>query len=331
MDHDHLYWILLFSTNVLLAVMFLLSIQQFCITNPDDKHRFRRTLLVITTILGFIIENSLTYLSVIYPHKIVFLSITVTTIAILFQAVILFIGLNTFRLLLVFMINTVYDSMNIRSPKWFKFFTHAMQFIIYLSILMCYGTFFISNDVNWIYALYIILMSMVIFIAIFIFTLLQRPLKLLKQTKSKNTNNKQLKRGLLFVKISIVAAISMVIVSTGDLYFYIKIMKDDCKFSCNSQFIIVVFNSAFVIGLSICLILWICKCNTCCVSPEYSVCSVYCCPTNRNGGFFMLQDTDFTSTCINTNNIGTTNDNKISTVTTLNDSNTTNVTVKTVK
>eukprot|EP01084_Bolivina_argentea_P081096 146867_1 len=114
MNRVHLYWILLYSTNGLLTLILLLSIQQFCITNNDDKPRFRRTLLVITNILGFIIENSLTYLSTIYPHKILFINITVTTIAVLFQAVILFIGFNTFRLLLVFMINTVYDSMNIR-------------------------------------------------------------------------------------------------------------------------------------------------------------------------------------------------------------------------
>eukprot|EP01084_Bolivina_argentea_P206931 353169_1 len=334
MNHVFLYWILLYSTNGILSAIFFVSIQQFCITNHfNDKTRLRRILLVITNILGFIIENSLTYLSAIYPNKVLFINLTVTTIAILFESVILFIGFHTFRLLLVFIINAVYKTMNIRAPKWFTWFTNTLQIIIYLSELACYGIYFISKDYNCIYLFYAILMTVVIIIAFLIFILLQRPLRSLKEICNKNANNKELKKGLLFVKAAMCACIGMIIVATCVFCLSIEAIKDYFHLSCDFQFISIILHSIFVIGVSICLILWIYKANTCCTLPNDSVCHIYFCECcgygmelnslkNRRARLLMLPDSDFTS--INTNNVDTISGNRILTVTTINDSNITN-------
>eukprot|EP01084_Bolivina_argentea_P206932 353170_1 len=345
MVHVHLYWLLLYSTNGLLILIFIVSIQQFCFTNNfNHKTRLRRTLLVIINILGFIIENSLTYLSAIYPYKVLFINLTITTIAAVFEALILFIGFHTFRLLLVFMIYTVYNTMmNDRPPKWFTWFTNTLQLIIYLSILTCYGIFFIDKDHKWIFLFYVILMSVVIIISIFVCILIQKPIKLFSEIMNKNVNNKELKKGLLIVKAVMFAAIIMIIVATADLCFNVEIINDYFHFSCDFQFISIILHSVFVTGLSICLTLWIYKGNTCCTIPDDSVCHVYFCECcgydldslgsnvskNRKARLLILPDSDCTS--INTNNVDTISGNRILTVTTLYDSNVTNVTVKTLK
>eukprot|EP01084_Bolivina_argentea_P250796 420376_1 len=320
MNHNYLYAILLCSTNSVLMITIIISIQQFCITNTLSTHkRLRETSLVFLNLILYLIENSLVYLAAIYPNTLYPLYSTMV------EALVLFIGFHTIRIFLLFIINSVYYSTNIRAPKWFIFLINMFQTIVYISIFVFYGMYFRSQQYNWIYLFYIILMAVAVFISTFIIILLQRPIKVLKSIKEVNNNHKEIAKGLLYVKCAICVGIMMICVGIVGVCINIEMISHYFGLSCDFQLINAVLHSVFVIPLSITLILWIYKSSKCCVIPKDSICHIHCCmpidDTKHMSNISdhrriepLLHNNDCTS--INTNNNETMSRHGIDTITT---------------
>ena len=64
----YVYWGLLIVTNSIIIILWIISIQQFCITNIDDIKRCKIASLIAMNILIDIPIDLLIYLSMIYPN-----------------------------------------------------------------------------------------------------------------------------------------------------------------------------------------------------------------------------------------------------------------------
>eukprot|EP01084_Bolivina_argentea_P290645 499296_1 len=302
--------IFLYSTDAMLIAAFIISIQQLCTTNAvqnAQKQRLRRTILVSFVILIFLAENSLVYLSAMYPKYIVCYAMNMVTFQVFFEIFVVLIAYHTFRLMLIFLIKSVYDSTSIRSPKWFNYLINILQTIIMMSAMILYSLYFITKHYKYVHLFYAILMFVIVIIAIFIIILLQKPLRILKEVQNSNINHQEVARAALYLKVAVFVTTCCIIMAILDLCINIQNFGDVVNLRWNFSLINILMHSVIVIVLTICLIVWIYKTNLCCKIPRDSVCEIWCCfmfaeyPENRcNIDQILLQDSDCTS--INTNN-----------------------------
>eukprot|EP01084_Bolivina_argentea_P290646 499299_1 len=295
MSPDLLHWILFYASNSILILQIFIVIQQICITSFFmEKSRLRRLLLISIVILIFLTENSLVYLSAIYPNYVLFLSIDMTIFTALFESLVISIAYHTFRLLLVFIIKTVYDSIGIRAPKWFSYFVNILQFMVMIALFICYIFYFVTRNNDFIYLFYVILMLIIIIMTLFVIILLQRPLKILKQVQNANsshqemtndTSHSEIAKGAFYLKVAVFAATFCCMVAILDLCINVEIIEDFFDVSWNFSLINILMHSVVFIVLAACLIVWIYKTDSCCQVREDSVCEIWCC-------FFRFENTD---------------------------------------
>eukprot|EP01084_Bolivina_argentea_P068419 124544_1 len=178
---NKVYWIVGSSTEGILLILFIISIHQVCITNhfrDEDKPRLRRILLIILNIILFLMLNALVYLSAISPRTILFLSVNIHALYIIIESFTAIISFHTFRLMVMFIINIVYTSSNIRAPKSFTYFIDVLEILFIISVILCHGAAILYNNTLWIYIFYIYLGSTILVLDIFVIAIFRKPMKL---------------------------------------------------------------------------------------------------------------------------------------------------------
>ena len=276
-DHN---WILLAVSDTILLIFLIITIQQICVTNNfRNKPRLRRLLLILANNFCFLTLNTSTYFAALYPHKnIPRLTLNVETIFILCQAITTIIAYHTKRVFITFILDITYNSINIRAPKWFKYFLNTQEVIMIISVFSCHLLAIIKDSQNWIVLFYIILGLSLLIPAISTLIILRGPLKLLKQIPADNAHKHEIVGAIRKIYVAQWANTIIIIWAWVEITFATaKILKFTAwSEHSNFQLMVKIQISLILTFLSFVFILWVYKPGYCCVVPEYSVCDVWC-------------------------------------------------------
>eukprot|EP01084_Bolivina_argentea_P255395 429543_1 len=276
LDHK-LYWILLGGSQIILIILWSVSIHQICITdNFRDKKRLRRVFLVFFNIFCLLSLNILVYMSAMYPHQQVIKPFNVHTLYIIWQGFTALVVFHTWRKLFMFIIKTVYNDSRIHAPKFYEYFFDILEFIFVIAVFICHGLAIVYNTRNWIYAFYLILGVEILIIAIFVLVIFQKALRLYKSISQTPTNEIEIKNAIFMIKGATYVGIFVCICALIDIGFTAQKIIGFFNFQFDFLLISNIMHSVIQTALSFCEILWIYKTKYCCAIPEDSVCDIWC-------------------------------------------------------
>ena len=272
---DEAYIILLIISEFTLFVLLIIGIQQLCISDIfDEKPRLRRILLILLNLICFLCLNPLVYFSALHPHQKIFRSdLNVQSLYILVEALAAIIGFHTFGKMFIFIIDTIYKSTPIRSPKWFYFFMSAIEVIGIMSVIICHSLAIITNDTKWIFIFFIVFGALVFILDVAIIALLRTALKLYDGISGKF---KEIQSAKCLIKMAMCMGVGIIICAIIDITFTVQEMTDFELFHFDFMLVSTIMHSVILIALGLAEILWIYKNKLCCVVPEDSMCDVWC-------------------------------------------------------
>eukprot|EP01083_Nonionella_stella_P010173 29065_1 len=272
--------ILFASSSVILTILWIISVQQFCGTNYHaDKPRVKRIVSICFIIFCFLILNILVYTSALYPHYKLIFAMELRTCLLLFQAFVAMMGFHTFRRLFIHIINKVYTQVKISEPKWLIQFVNVLEIIVYFSISITHTMALICNDMYWIYIFYISFGAQFAIMDILIALLLSRPLKMLNEIlqseaasdPQKIVDAKCKMKGAIAVSVICCVAAVIIIVAT------VQQMTGVIHWSYSFVMMANILHSIVLILLGLGLVLSIYKGQHCCKVRRGSVCWIWCC------------------------------------------------------
>eukprot|EP01084_Bolivina_argentea_P317985 551372_1 len=275
-DIVELYTTLLLSTCGILLIIWIMLLQQYCVSDFHDKQRLQRILYaVLFTSLSFIL-NILMYLSCIYPTA-MFQDVSLVFIQCMFEALYVIIAFHIFRIFHLWSINQFYKPINMPLPAYYYYFFNVLQAIVIVMVLICYGAIYFTNDQRWAILFYIFISFVILTEAIFALFNLKKTSNLFKHSQ-KNALIIAAKR---YIRTIRVVAISICMYSCFQAIMCFFILINYELISFNHSLGIAVTHSIIFIVLGLVLILWIYQripcCGCCGHMDESSVCIVYGC------------------------------------------------------
>eukprot|EP01084_Bolivina_argentea_P083190 150642_1 len=317
-------WILCISSCSILFVLWITSLLQLFFADFfRDRVLIRRILLSCVNVFCFLILNLLVYLVTFYPHTVIFLNLNVTTLYIIFQAFISTLGFHTFRILFIFVINTVYNQTTINVPKWLTYFVNGLEIFVICAIVITHTLAILFNNTDFILIFFITFGIQAFIMASMTTWPLFKPLKLLNNIlNAKDGYDRTIESAIIKIKVAIFVSIFSCILAIIVIIATIEQIEHYFHWSYDFQLVTNIMYSTILTVFSFALILWIYKTENCCKCSENSVCMVWCYAdikseysnSNNMKAPMVLQESTGIST--NTNVIPTCT---VTTITTLND------------
>eukprot|EP01084_Bolivina_argentea_P116015 206220_1 len=273
-DFHQFYIILWISSTGVLIIFAIIVLQQFCVTDQfDNKPRLRRTLLTFWNIFNFIILNCFVYINALWYHKVIFsTTLNVHTIFILWEGYTAIVAFHTYRLLFIFILDTIYTTTRISAPKWLTWLINFCEFIMITGTVITHTAAVLFNNINWIYGFFLLLGVIILIFGALVICQLVAPLRLLNSVDF----NSDIHSAKMKVKGAISVGFILIILSLIDIGFTVEKIEDFGWWSFNFDLVTNINTSAFVIFLSLALTMWIFQPKLCCVIPEDSVFDVWC-------------------------------------------------------
>eukprot|EP01084_Bolivina_argentea_P120741 214066_1 len=273
-----IHFLLLGFSSFILIVLWIICVQQLCITKIRDKQRLRRSTQITFFCTMSIMLNTLEYLSFIYPTTTIHGMIPLKSATSLFEAFVIMTGYHIFRIFNLSIIDRLYETINAKRSKWIGTFFTLLEIFIIVMVFICYSAQFFHSKIQWIEIFYVILAVVICIQAISIIISLNGILKMINSvTILENVNDIQINTAQRALHGAICVAIIVCIVSIVAVINYIEIMYDYIGLSLDKTLVICIDHSMFLIILSGALILWIYKRGECCMIYQKSVCIVYGC------------------------------------------------------
>eukprot|EP00483_Globobulimina_turgida_P011385 UN11407 len=95
------------------------------------------------------------------------------------EAVTMIVGFHLFHIFQISIINDMYIPVNIRSPKWIKYILNIIEFVFICLVLIFYMLLYLSHNIYWTHAFYIVLSVIVFLHSLCILFVLKRLLNIL--------------------------------------------------------------------------------------------------------------------------------------------------------
>eukprot|EP01084_Bolivina_argentea_P220649 373908_1 len=137
-----IYMLLFLATSTIICTLWLLSMQQLCITKLRDYNRLIRTLLLVLFSSLSIFLNGLVYLSTIFPDfnwnaSSTDINITFSMLSNGTEAFVLVIGFHIARIVISSMIHNMYLHTNSQPPNWIKYSLYSVECFGAISGMRC--------------------------------------------------------------------------------------------------------------------------------------------------------------------------------------------------
>eukprot|EP01084_Bolivina_argentea_P286138 490813_1 len=306
---------LMYATAAILSIIWVISLQQLCVTSMHDKGRIKITFLCLIFVTISFISITLVYLTTLYPNFKIF-TMHLATISDILEAIWAMTGFHIFRLFHLFMARNLYSSINRTVPPIFKYTFMVMESIIFIMVPICYSFVYVFNERHmavplWKMIFYIILGVIITIISIFSWYVFKHVINILKMSHSaENKNRMEIKSALLYMQIGLVWETIIGLFSVANLFMSFEIIYNFLGVNFNHELYVNIVHTFIGISLSTALLLRIYKStkggDECCTLSESSVYVHYGC------GWFWYQcccecccydDDDFGSTMNDTNGI----------------------------
>ena len=170
-----LYTLLLITTSIILFLIWILALQQYCVSNFYNKPRLKRILSALLYTTLCLILNILIYLSKLYPNPKSYAQsggVSLELIECVLEAMFIMIGFHIFRMFHMWTITQLYTPINMPIPKWFNYFFNSLMASVIIMIFICYPLMILFNDGKYLIFFYIFIAFVILSQAIFaIYTL----------------------------------------------------------------------------------------------------------------------------------------------------------------
>eukprot|EP01084_Bolivina_argentea_P087351 157757_1 len=272
-------YILLLSISIgILLIIWILELNQLCLTQASDAHRIRVIFLALLWTTLSIISNGLIYSSAIYPDVVLkSIDVKLSDVSVVFESLYMMIGFHIFRLFHLFMIDQLYSSTNQMPPKVYQYLFNILEFIVIIMVSICYSFVFIFPNINWIIIWYIILSVIVIIVSSSSLYALSRILNILNSVQMvESANNAQVKYAKCYIKAGYIVESTLALFSIYNILVYFQILINIVNISFNHSLIILVGHSVICIGLSVMLLLRVFQSYPSCNISKHSVCAIHC-------------------------------------------------------
>eukprot|EP01084_Bolivina_argentea_P281761 482169_1 len=272
-----LEWILLFSFDFILMLLWICTLQQLCITKVANSKRLCNTVLISCFATFAMIYSTLGYLSKMYPNYIIFHNpyITVTTMTHISNAFIMVFGFHIFRAFALAVIHKIYISINMKNSKLMRITFNLMEVCLIIVLIICYMFAYVLPDfIPWMHILYI-LFGLFVFIQVIIMVfVLRKLLKVLSNVQIlQSVNDEKIKSAKRAMKFAIVLVVVMIILCIVYIAINIKNFYVAANINAVNSLYDDIMHSCSIIIVISALILGVYKKNSCCTIYKYSICT----------------------------------------------------------
>eukprot|EP01083_Nonionella_stella_P028604 78772_1 len=274
-----LYNILLIVSNVILGIIWMISLQQYCVSDFYEKSRMNRLLSAVLFITLSLALNMLVYLDKLYPNTQVHAGVSLYVVICVFEALYVIIAFHIFRVFHVWSIDQFYSPFNMKIPKWYHCFFNVLQLSVIVMVCICYSFVFIYDESDWIIIFYVFIALIILIQATFALFNLRKVSKYFKDTNSQqNASIKSAKRyiGTIYVLTSTIC-----VYCVFQAFMCIEMLVSDPYISFYDEIGIAFTHSVIFIVLALVLIVWMFQSTPCCGCcghiSDTSVCIVIGC------------------------------------------------------
>eukprot|EP01084_Bolivina_argentea_P179703 310509_1 len=134
-------YILLTTTSTLILVLFIVILQQTCVLNVKNLHKWQRFAFVTFYTFLNLTQNILKYLCYLYPHFLVFGDINILALERIYEFIIVMYGFGLFRQFELWLVHLIYTSVNMYPPKWIKRYLIFRQIFAFGGGICCYSLY----------------------------------------------------------------------------------------------------------------------------------------------------------------------------------------------
>eukprot|EP01084_Bolivina_argentea_P064751 118040_1 len=233
-------WIALVSTTILLCILLVITLQQICTTMISDKTRLIRLMSILYLTIAEFGLNELWWLAYLYPDQKLFFGSDLSTVAIIYEAIIIVWGFHMYRKMEIWIIQKVHFAINIPMPAWVECYFMLRQIFVYLSAMIFY---ILKVFYHWNSSLFVFYMIM----------------------------------GVMAHTETWLLLWSLCKAWNAFSYLHVSAIWNWATISYNLYFIDAICHSIMVISVVMGLVIWTYKPNTCCTIYEDTICAVWGC------------------------------------------------------
>ena len=180
------FWLLVpGASTFIISTLSIISFQQLCHTDIDDKIRLRKVSWVCVVCINAIILNILIYSKYMWQDQQLIYRLTVEDITNIFEAFAMIITFHVLVMFVLSLIDKLHSKLNISTPKPLKYLFYALQTVIILMVLICYSFSYIFADITWMHIFHITLAIVIFIQSLFILSSLIKLLRILRKVKNK--------------------------------------------------------------------------------------------------------------------------------------------------
>eukprot|EP01083_Nonionella_stella_P105690 304157_1 len=270
------YWILIGISSLVLTILCVLTCKQLCNTDIYERTRLHNVIWVACVNIIGIILNALTYVSYMYPHLTLFLGLNVKILTYIFEAFAMIITFYMLELMVLSIMNRLYEQLNIQPPKFIKHLFYGIQILIVVMVFLCYSFVYLFGSIIWMHIFHITLGIIIFIEAIFVLRSLVQLLNILKTIHSL-TDMTRIIAAKRAITIAVTVTVLIMIVCHVDIWITIYILVKQSQTTFDLSLNNAIFHSVFIILIVMSLLLWIYRKYECCYIGIDSVCMVYGC------------------------------------------------------
>eukprot|EP01084_Bolivina_argentea_P258291 435409_1 len=262
--------ILLMSSDIILLILWIINVQQLCITNRHNRKRGRTACSIVLFSFGGIMLNTLTYLSTLYPNYQFIFKLSIITVVI--EGITMIFGFHLFCILILSLIQQLYMSINKDPPQWIKKSFIISSVIVSITVLLCYSLYFVITAVNFVNIFYIVLGFIVLILGTILIYISFEILKALTNAHIYPANSRQIRSAKFAIQFAIFIIFIIEIGAVFTIVIQMQIVWNFVNISFNQTLVDNILHSFFLIFLIGGLILLTYQKNTCCKIPKNSIC-----------------------------------------------------------
>lgn len=270
-----LFFVLFGSSSLLLTCCWVFILRQFCCASISNQKQIQRTAFAFLFCSCALFMNTMYYLSSLYPHYIIFSKFSATDLRNICEVLMVIIGSHTYKVYLSSLYDQLYAPIRNKQPKCIRYSPLIIQFLVIIAAIFCYICLYIYNNDLYLYLFYIILDGVILIVWIIFCYIWTKVWAFTRVIDLNNhSNNIKAKQLIRLVKgtmcVAIIIGISDIIV----IFISLDFIYDFTPLSYNEVLMGNIVYSAFLIMISIPLIIWAYKKTQCCIMDEDSVCAL---------------------------------------------------------
>ena len=269
---DDLFYVLFGSSSFLLGCCWIFIVRQFCCASIGNQKQIQKAAFAFLFCSCALFMNTIYYLSSLYPHYIIFSKFTVTDFRNVCEALMVIIGSHTYKVYLSSLYDQLYAPIPNKQPKCIQYSPLIIQALVIIAAIFCYVCLYIYGKDMFLYLFYIILDGVILIVWIIFCYIWTKVWAFTRVIDLNNhSNNIKAKQLIRLVKGTMCVAIIIGVCDIIVIFISLDFIYDFTPLSYNEVLMGNIVYSAFLIMITIPLLIWAYKRAQCCIIDEDSV------------------------------------------------------------